>query len=234
MVQEVKLTEQELALMPEKARADDAVSLYLQNDYLTAYALHTAQRIERTGYKAAVGGGDNWDSHGELQRDFLISQGMTPSHHLLEIGCGTGRLARKAAPYLAVGNYTGIDISVDARGVALALAAAEGWITKKPMVTGGIPADMTADYVWAFSVCNHLPEPIMQSVIRAAAGAMHVGSRFYWSYKPRWNASRPGVKTFYHTENAYRRAANRAGLTFLDVPEWNDGTSHRLALSVLA
>src|SRR5688572_17491348 len=84
----VKLTDQDLAAMPERGRAEDkeVLRLYRENDFLTAYALHTDRRIQLTGYQAAIGGGDSWELHGNLQRDYLISQGMRPGHSLLEIG----------------------------------------------------------------------------------------------------------------------------------------------------
>jgi hypothetical protein len=53
--------------------------------------------------------GSFWEELGDLQIKFLISQGLRPSHTLLDVGCGCLRLGVKAIPYLQRGNYFGID-----------------------------------------------------------------------------------------------------------------------------
>jgi len=85
-------------------------SLYEKYDFLTAYSRHTDLRVEDNPI-GAIGRVDEWDSHGILQRDFLIDLGMKPEHKLLDIGCGVGRASRAFVPYLHPGNYVGIDIS---------------------------------------------------------------------------------------------------------------------------
>jgi len=242
----MKITQAELDAMPEKAKRDpDSLALYQEHDFIDAYALHTKQRIERTGYKCAIGADENnWDSHGELQRDFLISQGLKPSSRLLEIGCGTGRLARKVVPYLDAAKYVGVDISKDGIDVATRLSKEEGWAEKHPLfVVGKSPHGWMFDYVWAFSVFIHLPDSICESVMLRAAASMHKGSRFYWAYVPEPVSWRSGVKQFRHTLKDYKDITTRAGLTFEDVPGWiaragyEQGRwsgSQRVALSKLA
>lgn len=58
-------------------------------------------------HRAVVG--SLWEELGDLQIKFLISQGLRPSHTLLDVGCGCLRLGVKAIPYLQRGNYFGID-----------------------------------------------------------------------------------------------------------------------------
>ena len=41
----------------------------------------------------AVGG--LWELHGDLQKNYLIGQGLNPEHKLLDIGCGVFRLGVK-------------------------------------------------------------------------------------------------------------------------------------------
>jgi 2-polyprenyl-3-methyl-5-hydroxy-6-metoxy-1,4-benzoquinol methylase len=227
----VRLTKAELAAMPEKARRDtETLALYQEHDFLDAYALHTARRIERTGYQYAIGGGDNWDSHGDLQRDFLIGQGLKPEHRLLEIGCGTGRLARKVAPYLVNGSYHGVDIAEAALDVASSLSISEGWAAT--FWAGEVPSRANVlpfDYLWSFAVFIHIPQTVVESTMRRAAAVMHADSQFFWSYIPEPKTERAGVKTFRKTLGDYQKAANQAGLTFDDVPGWIESTGHRPA-----
>jgi SAM-dependent methyltransferase len=242
----VKLTKAELAAMPEKVKREtETLALYQEHDFLDAYALHTARRIERTGYKHAIGGGDNWDEHGNLQRDFLISQGLKPHHSLLEIGCGTGRLARKVVPYLEIAGYVGVDIADAALSVSLGLSVSEGWAHRLPSFASEIPADrqFEFDYIWSFAAFIHIPQDVMEATMRRAAAVMHKDSRFYWSYIPDTETRRVGVKTFRRTVTDYRRAAEQAGLTFEDVPNWIQDAGYeparwtgyqKLALSKLA
>ena len=96
-------------------------SLYEEHDFLTAYSKHTDLRVEDDPIWA-IGRGDEWDSHGLLQLDFLMRLGLERDHELLDLGCGVGRAARQFVPYLAIGNYTGIDISPNALAHAKELA----------------------------------------------------------------------------------------------------------------
>jgi len=53
--------------------------------------------------------GDRWNSLGQLQLDFLINRGLRPEHVLLDVGCGSLRAGVRLIPYLAAGNYMGVD-----------------------------------------------------------------------------------------------------------------------------
>lgn len=63
--------------------------------------------IEQIGHRNYVGG--KWDQIGGLQFNFLVSQGLQPSHYLLDIACGALRLGVKAIPYLEPGHYLGVE-----------------------------------------------------------------------------------------------------------------------------
>lgn len=62
--------------------------------------------------------GGLWEELGDKQMAFLMERGLKPQHRLLDLGCGSGRLAVKVVPYLAPGNYVGIDISPSLLGAA--------------------------------------------------------------------------------------------------------------------
>jgi SAM-dependent methyltransferase len=214
----MKLTDEELAAMPPKAvRYPEEVKLYQEHDFLTAYSLHTEKRIRETSYKHAIGGGENWEEHGQLQLDFLISQGLRQNHSLLDIGCGTGRLARKAAPYC---HYWGVDISGAAADIANELSRTEGWDKYRPTISCNWPHGARFDFLWAFSVFIHLPQNIMEDTMKRAAEVMHAGSKFLFAYVPNEVSARTGLKQFRKTRENYVLAAKGAGLTFDELPDW--------------
>lgn len=52
-----------------------------------------------------------WHSHQDWQVEFLLRNGLKPTHNFLDIGCGWLRLAYGLLPYLEPGRYFGIDSS---------------------------------------------------------------------------------------------------------------------------
>ena len=220
-----KLTDAELAAMPPKSvRYPEEVKLYQEHDFLTAYALHTDKRIAETGYKAAIGGGENWEEHGNLQRDFLISRGLKMWHTLLDVGCGTGRLARKIVPYLETGRYVGLDISKSALKIAEQLAWEEHWMQMNVRFIHDnlteYAGPLAVDFAWAFSVFIHLPLENVRDIMDQVARCLRCDGQFLFSYVPEDRSWRSGLKQFRHTINDYKSATGGAGLTFEDVPDW--------------
>lgn len=63
--------------------------------------------IRILGHRDYVGG--LWEEIGRLQFDFLVAQGLRPSHCLLDIGCGALRGGVHFIRYLERGNYLGLD-----------------------------------------------------------------------------------------------------------------------------
>lgn len=232
----VKLTQAEIDSFPEKGKRDPAVlKLYRENDFLDAYASHTDSRVGINGYRGAVGSVDDWERHGDIQSRFLIDKGLEPWHRLLDIGCGTGRLARKIAPFLRNGHYMGCDISVKALDYAMKLAQEEGWASQGPQFVVGmdeerIEASPPFDFLWAFSVFVHLPCSLMADVMRVAANLMHERSKFYFSYVPEKVETRSGPKSFRHTLDCYQSCAESAELQMWKDESWPAEQSMALAV----
>lgn len=63
-------------------------------------------------YKDWVGGSSLWELQGNLQKNFLISQGLSPEHKFLDLGCGCLRAGIKLIEYLYKDNYYGQDINL--------------------------------------------------------------------------------------------------------------------------
>lgn len=76
-------------------------------DYSKLYEDHAASAVEPT---ASIGDGD-FEVVGRLELAILKLEGLRPENSLLDFGCGVGRLALQAIPYLVSGRYLGLDIS---------------------------------------------------------------------------------------------------------------------------
>lgn len=103
--------------------------------------------------KRAVGG--EFDTIGPLLRDTLILNGLQKNHYVIDVGCGSGRLAKPLAEYLE-GKYLGIDVVPDLLNYARRIAARPDW--RFEMASGlTIPEqNEKADMVCFFSVFTHL------------------------------------------------------------------------------
>jgi SAM-dependent methyltransferase len=136
-------------------------------------------------YEYAVGG--MWDEMGELQRDFLIGQGLRPEHYLLDVGCGSLRGGVKLLPYLEPGHYYGIDISADLLGAAELVIDRHGLRDRRPTLmqtdTFAVePLGRSFDFAIAQSVFTHIP---LNSIIMAVMRVERVlapGGRFFATF----------------------------------------------------
>lgn len=102
----------------------------------------------------AVGG--DFESVGVLERELLIQYGLHRKSYLIDVGCGSGRLAKALVEHLKEGSYLGIDIVPEFLGYARNLCGRQDWRFEiAPGLT--IPErDNAADMVSFFSVFTHL------------------------------------------------------------------------------
>lgn len=127
-------------------------------DFVATYEEHTrnlkAQGLDESrALELAIGG--EFDAIGALEFDLVVQAGLTPDGSLIDIGCGSGRLAVQLRSWLG-GSYLGTDVVQDLLDHAVAITARPEWRFER--VTGlSIPADDgSADVVCAFSVFTHL------------------------------------------------------------------------------
>lgn len=201
--------------MPDKARKHtEVVQIYLDHDFLEAYALHTDLRVAENPH-GAIGNDAEWEYYGDLQLQFLIQMGLQPHHRLLDVGCGTGRLARKAVRYLNESRYVGLDLSGDALNYAIELSRSEGWASNRPVFAYRSHGPIGKfDFIWAFSVYIHVPTEILEEDFVAMASRMHADSQFLFSFVAEQAEARTGLKQYRHTTATYKDACRNAGLTF--------------------
>ena len=74
-------------------------------DYVQQYAEQAA-----TNQADEVIGCGSYELMGQIELDLLRMAGLSPSHTLVDLGCGNGRLAVHAAPFLSAGAYHGVDL----------------------------------------------------------------------------------------------------------------------------
>lgn len=101
----------------------------------------------------AVGG--DFEAVGLLEYSLLLQNGLKREHTVIDVGCGSGRLAVKLRDYLR-GLYVGIDIVPELLRYARSIANRPDWkFYAAPGLT--IPeADDWADFICFFSVFTHL------------------------------------------------------------------------------
>jgi len=188
--------------------------LYEELPFIDAYAKHTDMRMA-IDPKGAIGRADEWEGHGQLQLDFLRSQGMTPASRLLDIGCGPGRLARRVCQYLDVGNYLGVDISDACIKHAINLALDEGWSSRAPLFVNGAealaPIAGMVDFAWAHSVFTHLPPQEIDAWVRRLVKLLKPDGVFLFTYKQAVRPQRSGLKQFQYPVEFFDATARQYG-----------------------
>ncbi len=142
--------------------------------------------IQKIGHRNYVGG--MWDEIGNLQFNFLVSRGLLPQHHLLDIACGALRLGVKAIPYLEPGHYLGIE-----KEAALVKAGLEQELdpavraAKQPQIVVSDAFEFEkfgrqADYAIAQSLFSHFPPDLIGSCFRKLRPHMADGGVFFATY----------------------------------------------------
>lgn len=126
----------------------------------------------------AVGGSFRY--LGRLERELLIAVGLKPEHYLIDVGCGSGRLAQELRDYLT-GNYMGTDVVPELLEYASRGTPAH-WRFK--LVDGlNIPERSgVADMVCFFSVFTHILHEESFYYLREAKRVLKPGGRIVISF----------------------------------------------------
>ena len=226
---DLKITDAVVAKFKDKDSAKPRFrKLYEERPFLEAYAEHTNLRV-KDNPKGAIGREDEWETHGKLQLEFMIKEGLRPHHTLLDVGCGVGRAARRFVPYLEAANYVGIDISQGALDYAIQLAADEGWEQKGPVFLinsdlAGLEDHGPFNFMWAHSVMTHLPPQQAELMISNAAALLATNGRFCFTYKPGVKLHRSGLKQFQAPAEFFTGLGVKAGLYAEAIPQqWPAG-----------
>lgn len=206
-----------------------------------------AESVAAGKHRDAIGG--LWDELGALQFDFLLSQGMSRTDHLLDVGCGAGRLAVRAVPYLDPFHYWGVDISPSLLQAALFEIAAIGALPRlKP---GHLHASAAFEpppgmerfnIAIAQSLFTHLKLDKLGQCLNALRPRIATGGRFFATFfaapagAGEWRHERGGVVSYedrdpYHTTpEAVGAVAEESGWHMTWIGEWEHPRSQQLAV----
>jgi len=133
--------------------------------------------------------GGAWNRIGEWQFNFLLQQGLKPSHLLLDMGCGCLRGGVHFIPYLDAGNYYGIDINDHLLEAGYTKELNQEMQAKLPRdhlhACGDFDASFWGthrfDYALSVSMWTHLPVSEIRKSLKGIAPAMRPGGQYFSS-----------------------------------------------------
>ena len=125
----------------------------------------------------AIGG--SFDAFGLIERDILLAYGLGDKSFLIDVGCGSGRLAKALAEFS--GRYHGIDVVPELVEYARRFGR-PGW--RFSLVDGtAIPeAEESADMICFFSVLTHLRLEQIYLYLEDARRVLRAGGRIVGSF----------------------------------------------------
>jgi len=129
--------------------------------------------------EAAVGG--DFITVGKLEAALLNQLGLGSGHQLVDVGCGSGRLALQLATSARL-NYLGTDIVQDLLDHARKLCARPDWRFE---ISDGISIPLEsdrADFVCFFSVFTHLTHEDSFRYLREAKRVLRPGGKIVFSF----------------------------------------------------
>jgi cyclopropane fatty-acyl-phospholipid synthase-like methyltransferase len=149
----------------------------------------------------AVGAGD-FEKLGRIELALLRQAGLGPGDTLIDYGCGVGRLAIHAIPYLTSGHYVGVDISRTMikrarRRIAAAIPRPSARVTL--IATDRLPA-VGANMICAFSVFTHMEHEDAYRVLRSAREVVAPGGKFVFSC---WPITHPAAQEYFREQAAH-------------------------------
>ncbi len=126
-------------------------------NFIKSYQKQTSRYLKIHGEEQAMSlavGGD-FTAAGLLEYFLLLQYGLQPDHTVVDVGCGSGRLAYQLREYLT-GTYIGMDVVPDLFRYAARVSNRPDWrFYAAPGLTISEP-DNSADFICFFSVFTHL------------------------------------------------------------------------------
>ena len=136
-------------------------------------------------------GADHWDDVGPTQFAYLKKEGLLPSHHLLDVACGSFRSGRFFIEYLDPGHYCGIDQSEYAirMGIRHVLRPMHLTIKHPRLYRAALSTESLRpvqlfggtrfDFIWAHALYDHIDHDTIQQSLRDFADVLVPGGRLF-------------------------------------------------------
>ena len=131
--------------------------------------------------KESIGCWQLFDEIGEQEVRILRHYGLLPDHHLIEVGCGSGRLAKPLSEYLT-GKYSGFDIVDELVDYAKQQVQRPDWRFESVDYISIPEPDHCADMVCFFSVFTHLLAEESYWYLEEAARVLKPGGKIVFSF----------------------------------------------------
>ncbi|QYM78041.1 methyltransferase domain-containing protein [Horticoccus luteus] len=155
----------------------------MNDGFLVTYPAHVARlraKLDRdAALREAVGG--NFLAMGKLECALLVQLGLTADSRVIDVGCGSGRLACQLAAVPGV-RYLGTDVVEELLAYARELAQRSDWVFA---VANGVKIeapDNTADFVCFFSVLTHLKHEDSYRYLQEAKRVLKPGGAIVFSF----------------------------------------------------
>ena len=146
--------------------------------YAASYRQLVGNLVGSTGEAMSLAVGGQYESFGFLMRQILCDAGLRDSDYLIDVGCGSGRLAH----VLTVERYLGTDIVPELLAHARARCSNPAW--RFELVNDIVIPDQTgvADMVCFFSVLTHLVHEDAYRYLREAHRVLKPGGKVVFSF----------------------------------------------------
>jgi cyclopropane fatty-acyl-phospholipid synthase-like methyltransferase len=184
--------------------------------------------------------GGLWEEIGSLQFDFLVAQGLKPSHTLIDIACGALRGGVHFVRYLEPSHYYGFDINASLLRAGQRELDAAGLADRNANLLIDDKFQLSRfgqvfDYGVSVSLFTHLYLNHIGRCLTQMRKVMHTSSQFFVTF---FQASSPmhlepithtpgNAKTYYDSDpfhyafDEIEGIAQRCGLSAALIGEWN-------------
>lgn len=148
-----------------------------------SYVDHVAHLEHRLSTDAALhrAVGGEFIAVGKLEYQLLRSRGLKDNHLVVDVGCGSGRLACQLAPFPQL-RYIGCDVVPRLLDYARELCGRPDWQFAHTNGTTIPCDDAVADFVCFFSVFTHLPQEDIYRYFREAQRVLKPGGLLVMSF----------------------------------------------------
>lgn len=172
---------------------------------------------------------DRWLALGQMQFDYLLGHGLTPTDRMLEIGCGNLRAGRLFIGHLDVGHYHGLDISPE-----ILLAAQDTLVRhhlQEKLPNLSLVRDLRLSHlpdayftvVHAHSVFSHSPLDVIDECLAHVGRVLAPGGFFDFTYNKTAGTEHQVLREdFYYRTHTLVALAEAHGLRAHAMPDWDE------------